>query len=134
MCTHAHAQVYACASWRRTYAPHSFGAGASGQVRLEQDVFADLTGGQALELDRNIELAEETRAVAAGHGCDEDEQLVDEPGREERGRKRGSTLEQQRLDTFRGERAELVAERAAAQFELRPVRERSLSEREAARL
>ena len=51
---------------------------------------------------------------------DEEQQLVDEVGLEERGRERRAALEQQRLDALVGERAQLVLERAAAQLELRP--------------
>ena len=70
----------------------------------------------------------------ASDGRDEEEQLVDEACGEERGRERRAALEQQRLDAFGGERAQLLLERPAAQLELRALRQRAAPEREPARL
>ena len=57
---------------------------------------------------------------AGDHRCDEEHQLVDEAGGEERGRDRRAALEQERLHALGRERAQLVLERAAAQLELQP--------------
>ena len=55
--------------------------------------------------------------------------LIEEGGGECR-----PTLQEQRLNTFGGERRQLVLERPGAQLERRTVRQRTAPEREAARL
>ena len=80
------------------------------------------------------ELAEEARPVARQGRRDEDEQLVDEPGLEERRRERRPALEQDRLHALGRERRELLLERPRAQLELGARRQRPAAEREPARL
>ena len=70
------------------------------------------------------------RPFAGEDGRDEEEQLVDEAGCEERRGERRAALEQERLDALRGERTQLLLERAGAQLELRPVRQRAAAEGE----
>ena len=63
-------------------------------VRLEENVLPH----EANRVVRQVELhrfADEARALAARDGCDEEEQLVDEIGLEERRRERGPALEQE---------------------------------------
>jgi len=82
------------------------------------------------ELERGRQVAEEARAGARDEGRDEEQQLVDETGLEERRRQRRAAFEQERLDALRGERAQLLPERAAAQLELRFFGQRAAPERE----
>ena len=86
------------------------------------------------ELERARQAVEQPRPVAGEPRRDEDEQLVDEPGLEERGGERRPALEQERLDALGGERGELLAERSRAELELRALRQRAAPEREPARL
>ena len=86
--------------------------------------------GQPRQLDGRGQLAEPARPVPTDHGRDEDEQLVDEALCEERGRERRPALEQQRLHVVGGESRELVGQRAGAELERRPVRERPATERQ----
>ena len=103
-------------------------------VGREEHVVAHLLGGQAAQRERLRERRDRPRALAGKPRCDEHEQLVDEIGREERGRERRPAFEQQRADALVAERAQLVLERPAAQLELRALGQRATAEREPARL
>ena len=82
----------------------------------------------------SLEAGRRARPGARERRRDEEEQLVDEAGLEERARERRAALEQQRLDALGGERAQLVLERARAELELGALRQRAAAEREPARL
>src|SRR5205823_908284 len=86
------------------------------------------------ELVRRREVAEQVGPRARKHGRDEEQQLVDEAGLEERSGEGRAAFEQQRLDAVRGERLELLLERPAAQLQLGSLRQRAAAEGEPARL
>src|SRR5580765_3335874 len=100
------------------------------QVRLQEDVLARGLGMLVEELDRLGELGQRVRPVSREHWRDEQEQLVDEACREERGGEGRPALEQERLDAFGRERAQLLFERPAAQLELGALRQRPAPEGE----
>src|SRR5918996_5120211 len=104
------------------------------EVAGQQDVRSHPLGGRVRELDGRLELAEEAKAAAGEDRRDEEEQLVDEAGADECGRERGAAFQEEPLHSIAGQRAELRLERAGAQLELGALRERTLSEGEAARL
>ena len=80
------------------------------EIRLEQDVLADVRDGGVREVEQH-RVADEPRAFALGNRRDEEQQLVDEPGLEERRRERGAALEQERLDSLGRQRTKPVLER-----------------------
>src|SRR5437868_4677925 len=86
------------------------------EVRGEEHVLADRLGAEAVKRSRPSELAEQQRARARERRCDEEEELVDEVGLEERGRERRAALEEQCLDALLAERGELLRDRPAAQL------------------
>src|SRR5262249_58901875 len=79
-------------------------------------------------------LGGQARARAGERRCDEEQHLVDERGLEERRGESRTAFEEERLDVLLGESAKLVLERAREELELRVVRQRAASEREAPRL
>ena len=72
---------------------------------------------QVDELEQSFELAERVRPRTAEDRCDEQEQLVDEAGLQERRRERRAALEQERLHPLPGEQPQLVLERPGPQLE-----------------
>ena len=76
----------------------------------------------------SLEALHEARPHARQGRRDEQEQLVDESRLQERSGQRRASLEQQRLDALRGERAQLLLERAGAQLELGALRQRPTPE------
>src|SRR5690242_6298187 len=100
------------------------------QVRLQQHVLARRLDVEVEEVERRCEVAQDGRAVPAQGRRDEQEHLVHQTGGEERRGEHRPALEQERLDTFGGECAQLLFERAGAQLELRALRERPAAERE----
>ena len=103
------------------------------QVRPEEEVVAHLPARQPREGERRIQARGERRALAREGRCDEEEQLVDEAGAEERRRERRSALEQERLDAGGREGGQLVLDcRSPARGPI--LRERPATEREPARL
>src|SRR3954471_14027046 len=86
------------------------------------------------KLHRRSQIAEDRRPRAREDGRDEQEQLVDEAGLEERGRESRAAFEQERLDALHRERAQLLLEQAAAQLELGSLRQRPPPEGEPPRL
>ena len=101
--------------------------------RRQHRIPADLLDGQAGQLDRAAGRGACGPAPASS-GRDEDDELVDEAGLEERGGERRAALEQQRLDAVGGERRELLGERARAQLEAGAFGERPAAEGEPAGL
>src|SRR4051812_39245504 len=89
------------------------------RVRGQEDVLADGRRLERREPERLRERLDERRPGARQARRDEDEQLVDEPGAEERGGERRSALEQERLDALAAEPSQLVLERAGHELELR---------------
>ncbi len=63
------------------------------------------------QVDRQVEVAERVRAAAGEHRGDEHDHAVDEPVPQEARRKRRPSLEEERLHTLAGERAQLVSTR-----------------------
>ncbi len=74
------------------------------QVRLDEDVFARRLRAEVEQFERLRELAEHEGAVTGEDRGDEEEELVDEPGFDERGRDRPAAFEEERLHTVGAER------------------------------
>ena len=77
---------------------------------------------------------EHPRPVSGDPRRDEDEQLVDEPGLEERCGEGRPAFEEHGLDAVGGELLELLAERSRAELELGPFGQRATPERDSPRL
>src|SRR5690349_23979672 len=110
------------ASGRRPGEPKYGTAGGSrlAQVAAHEHVVAEPLDVDMCEIARRRKLAERARPAAGERRSDEQEQLVDEPGREKRARQRRPALEQQRTHALRAQRRELRLETSVPQLELRP--------------
>src|SRR2546423_13867103 len=94
-------------------------------IRTEKNVFTDFGRTQTRDGAQPGKLAEEAGAGAGELRRDEQEQLVDEIGLQERGREGGATLEQERLDAFGPERSEPFVQPPGAELELGSFRQRT---------
>jgi len=100
---------------------------------VEQHVVSHPLDVRPPEFEGLRDRSEHRRPVAGEHRRDEDQQPVDAPVGEERCADRRPSLEEERLDAFRGERDELVVDRAGSELELGSFRERPTAEREPTR-
>src|SRR5688500_16887838 len=93
-------------------------------IGAQQDIITDRARLQTRQGHRNGQLLDEPRPFAGQLGRHEEADLVDEVGPKERGGQRRPTLEQERLNTLRRKRAQLLLEIARTKLELRPLRQR----------
>src|SRR6476659_7917360 len=98
------------------------------EVRLQKEVVSRGFRAKVEELVWRREVAEQVVPRARENRRDEQQQLVDEAGLEKRRGEGRAAFEQERLDAVRGERLELLLERAAAQLELGSLRQRAAAE------